>query len=1120
MEKKFDLYKKYTCKDDNIYNIDSDTKICPNYSIDYLNLDKRISDILYMHGIDKLSKTLFLSNSLLHYYDFETDEINDLYLKIDNYFTSIINCENDEENAFQKDALIDENNLNITRKDYINEEDEEDFTDEEEFDLKYNPLSTLNISFETYLTLSEFGIKSIDDLYAMSSNDLLKIKNLDFETKFKIHNLLIKEENSPNKEKRIISKALPIEKLGISVRTYNCLKREGIRTYGDLIKLNELKVRRIRNMGEKSAKELITLINNTFYPLEENEVDKCEIKNESINEFTPIECLNFSVRTYNCLKNEGILTYGDLIKYNELKLRKIRNLGTKSIKEIIDFLKDSAINNMVDYNANDISFINNHSLIYENGRIYLQNREKYIEDVDISNINYDTYLVTNLYKKGFKNISDLLKCDELSDIRGFGIKKSKLIKDELGNYIQNNIICLSNIDGSLKNVITRKVVSIIRDKEFDGIERRVLIDQLSNSYPYEIILECIEDLVQNRTIFVYENDKLFYRYESFPQFLYKLEPSQIKDIMFSRIDGETLNALGERYSITRERIRQMQEKFLEKNIRNGDIILRHFREDRYKYLFENYFIPKDKFVEIYNEKERTYNYLDMRYKHGSRNYKEAIDDEKVPSRQRACIQKYLDKDYIVIDGESIYLSYQNILKFYFMNHCLQKRSIDEIFDSVNNLIETNAPSLSKDRSIRVFENLLYKIPYALTSYRRKARYYNYEEYDFDKLISILDIDSYDNMIMSSKYFFEKYPKLMNEYNILDYCELHSILKNIYRTRNSKVSFTKCPKIEIGTFNSKEYVNKIVLENGSISIAEIRKIIVMETGFEEAFINQNILYNANDYRQYGGFIYDKELTLEQEEFLSSLMNDYLINKTYLINEFNKNFPDKKIYRVPNYIINKNDYTSNVEFIIKRPYTIKSYIFEVVAKKDIINISDYKTLFKLDSRYQYFEKLKWDRTFIKFDENGYINISKLNEMNVTKNDLDEYSRKCCELADHEYFNIYYLKKKGFESELDDLGFDDIFYQNIIKYTHGIQTLKFEKSYLFIETDLEVNKTKFLESIIAKYKRISSYDLLSLLRDDYGIELSLQKLKNILYNGNVYYNNIMDVFYENYQIFFEEL
>ena len=131
MEKKFDLYKKYTCKDDNIYNIDSDTKICPNYSIDYLNLDKRISDILYMHGIDKLSKTLFLSNSLLHYYDFETDEINDLYLKIDNYFTSIINCENDEENAFQKDALIDENNLNITRKDYINEEDEEDFTDEE-----------------------------------------------------------------------------------------------------------------------------------------------------------------------------------------------------------------------------------------------------------------------------------------------------------------------------------------------------------------------------------------------------------------------------------------------------------------------------------------------------------------------------------------------------------------------------------------------------------------------------------------------------------------------------------------------------------------------------------------------------------------------------------------------------------------------------------------------------------------------------------------------------------------------------------------------------------------------------------------------------------------------------
>ena len=50
---------------------------------------------------------------------------------------------------------------------------------------------------------------------------------------------------------------------------------------------------------------------------------------------TLIEDLDFSVRTYNCLKRAGINTVGDLITRTEADMMKVRNLGKKSLEEVI-----------------------------------------------------------------------------------------------------------------------------------------------------------------------------------------------------------------------------------------------------------------------------------------------------------------------------------------------------------------------------------------------------------------------------------------------------------------------------------------------------------------------------------------------------------------------------------------------------------------------------------------------------------------------------------------------------------------------------------------------------------------------------------------------------------------
>ena len=69
---------------------------------------------------------------------------------------------------------------------------------------------------------------------------------------------------------------------------------------------------------------------------------KAEDPNQKILE-TSIDDLDLSVRAYNCLKRAGILTLHDLVDKSENEMMKIRNLGKKSLKEVIDKVKSMGL---------------------------------------------------------------------------------------------------------------------------------------------------------------------------------------------------------------------------------------------------------------------------------------------------------------------------------------------------------------------------------------------------------------------------------------------------------------------------------------------------------------------------------------------------------------------------------------------------------------------------------------------------------------------------------------------------------------------------------------------------------------------------------------------------------
>ncbi len=98
------------------------------------------------------------------------------------------------------------------------------------------------------------GAISPDDAMAVASNIIIK----HFECISALSNSSPMPEMIPDSEAKMTAVLdTAIEDLDLSVRSYNCLKRSGIDTIGNLTALSEGEMMKIRNLGQKSYDEIL-----------------------------------------------------------------------------------------------------------------------------------------------------------------------------------------------------------------------------------------------------------------------------------------------------------------------------------------------------------------------------------------------------------------------------------------------------------------------------------------------------------------------------------------------------------------------------------------------------------------------------------------------------------------------------------------------------------------------------------------------------------------------------------------------------------------------------------------------------------------------------------------------
>ena len=275
----------------------------------------------------------------------------------------------------------------------------------------------------------------------------------------------------------------------------------------------------------------------------------------------------------------------------------------------------------------------------------------------------------------------------------------------------------------------------------------------------------------------------------------------------------------------------------------------------------------------------------------------------------------------------------------------------------------------------------------------------------------------------------------------------------------------------------------------------------------------------------------EMLKRQKELKTWLTKDFYILSEIKKEYFSK-YPDCTNENLQ-MDLNVTQYKIDEEFIILKKYkNATDYIKEILIKEEILNIEIFKS--KLPENFikpvtldKIMTELQNEYIFIEFEKNNYINIKKLNELNIYISDLKKYCDEVLNFIGDNYFTIQYLNFLKFNSELYNLGFSELFYESILKQDNRLYSQKNSSCIVFstikkptlediaksIIKCRKIIDIEELKMIITKYfgfcmndrgKTSYGFDLQG--NNDEGMYYSIE-LEKIYANKNDYYAEVND-------------
>ncbi|MBM4765112.1 hypothetical protein [Bacillus sp. B15-48] len=158
-------------------------------------------------------------------------------------------------------------------------------------------------------------------------------------------------------------------------------------------------------------------------------------------------------------------------------------------------------------------------------------------------------------------------------------------------------------------------------------------------------------------------------------------------------------------------------------------------------------------------------------------------------------------------------------------------------------------------------------------------------------------------------------------------------------------------------------------------------------------------------------------------------------------------------------------------------------------------------------------------VKIEGNMYITDTCLKKANVQKDLFLSYKNAVEQFIDgNVFFTLSSIKKKGFEHRLEEFGFENLFYESILKRPGRLKYLNLQNQMLFRKTPFAVTNTDLLAEIFENQDFMSLDDVLYELKSRWDIQISFDSAVLLAKSTDFYYSEELEKVFENKDLYYQ--
>ncbi len=965
-----------------------------------------------------------------------------------------------------------------------------------------------------------------------------------------------------------------IDSIGLSVRSKNALHRAGIHTVGELMERSEEELQAIRNLGRKSIEEILEKVKECrkmesrpkLLPSENEEPENFEIwlededhrqmvkdwlkeQNSGIEE---LELL--SVKAYNLLDFSGYEYLYQLAFVPAEELLKIPRMEVSLACEIErltwHFIREkkedffASLKSEQEVSDQEKAVPSIYDLLTDPE--YRETVYRYVKenDLEIEQLNLPSRPRQRLRASGYRHLSDIIfkSRSELLTIPSMGAGSVEEVAERIHSYMEEHLsriqAFLAGDDSALwdDGEIRRRILNLYQTIGFGGLSFQEMLEQLKlpNYVAEKRVKKIIGGLLAEGEL-EYVDYRCYRVFQKFEQFLNHCNSLGEREQGFvkKRLKGFTLQEIADESGVTRERVRQVVGKSIERvcNEYKAKTGLDYFDEDYYRYLYSSYQLNQRDGSRWLGIPGSVWNYLELRgVKQGEKDLQSALDDRSLDAGLRLKIKNYLNQNKIYIDGAWIEKKRIALEQAAVRRFCQEEVSFDQFVLLYNGFLKQEEIPYDENLYLteavyRTRKSRLSDARFLLWKQNERIRYYDIDGRDYTELLETLNLESYENIEVSTEKFLLDYPELMKQYDIRDEYELHNLLRKVVPDGSyHDFHCERMPVIRFGIFDRQKAIMDLLMENTPIAANDLIQLIRQEYGYNAQNIAANYLKPFSVYYHKGVYSVDQKpmSTANQIRLKEALTEDF-----YYMDEIRRIYsrlvPEGDLEEINPYNLKSMGFSVFSRYVLQNYPSLEAYFREILTKEDVADLTPYKKRFAyVQAFYQTFTELRKSREIIEFEPNQAIRMEKLIRAGVTPEMLQDFCDEVYDFVEEgAYFSAKSLRLSGFSSDLYDLGFSDWFYANLLIFDERFSYGLMFGALILYKGKRTISIKSFEMDRIRARGVMDVYDLSRELKEIYGCRL--EEEREVIYkvqDTEIYYDPILDRLYANEDLYYQEL